>query len=107
MFRKGRGIRKILIALHGLFQGFIGLWWSLMGILFITHPDSSPGTKDWEEDKMFIPFGYVMILIYLIILAVSFYSFKKDKVNIIIFIISLVVGIAGFFGFAFIAKRTL
>ncbi|MBR1591574.1 MAG: hypothetical protein IJ666_00975 [Ruminococcus sp.] len=102
MFRTG--IRKILIALHGLFQGFVGLWWSLVGIVFITHPDSSPETKDWEEDEMFIPFGYVMILIYLIILAVSFFGFKKEKSDIIIFIISLAVGIAGFFGFAFIAR---
>ena len=74
---KNNILKKILIALHGLFQGFIGLWWSFVGIAFITHPDSSPGTKDWEEDKDFIPVGYIMILIYLIILAVSFYIFKK------------------------------
>ena len=93
---KNNTIKKILIALHGLFQGFIGLWWSVVGTAFITHPDSSPGTKDWEEDKMFIPFGYIMILIYLIILTVSFYNFKENKSDVITFIISLAVGIAGF-----------
>ena len=101
---KNKILKKILIALHGLFQGFIGLWWSFAGIAFITHPDSSPGTKDWEEDKDFIPFGYLMILIYLIILAVSFYNFKKEKSDIIAFIISLAVGIAGFLIFAFVLR---
>ena len=96
---KNNIIKKVLIALHGLFQGFIGLWWSFVGIAFITHPDSSPGTKDWEEDKDFIPFGYLMILVYLIILAVSFYNFKKEKSDIIAFIISFIVGIAGFITF--------
>ena len=96
---KNKILKKILIALHGLFQGFIGLWWSFVGIAFITHPDSAPGTKDWEEDKDFIPFGYLMILVYLIILAVSFYNFKKEKSDIIAFIISLAVGIAGFITF--------
>ena len=93
---KNNIIKKILIALHGIFQGFIGLWWSFVGIAFIIHPDSSPGTKDWEEGKDFIPVGYVMILIYLIILAVSFYIFRKQKPDILTFIISLAVGIAGF-----------
>lgn len=101
---KNKILKKILIALHGLFQGFIGLWWSFVGIAFITHPDSSPGTKDWEEDKDFIPFGYLMILIYLIILAVSFYNFKKEKSDIIAFIISLAAGIAGFLIFAFVLR---
>ncbi|HAE52471.1 MAG TPA: hypothetical protein DCG30_04380 [Ruminococcus sp.] len=93
---KNNIIKKVLIALHGLFQGFIGLWWSFVGIAFITHPDSSPGTKDWEEDEALIPVGYIMILIYLIILAASFYIFKEKKSDIIAFIISLAVGIAGF-----------
>ncbi len=85
-------IKRILISLWGLLYGIIGSWWGLLGVAF-TFPESSPGSKDYEEDRFFIPLGVIMILFYLIGLIISYYKLRKSKPHIIIFSASLLIGI--------------
>lgn len=84
-------MKKFLIGLWGIVQGVIGTFWSGLGLAFILHLDSGPGAKDWDEDKMFIPIGYIMILMWLIILFFSYYKLRKSKSDIIIFSITWLV----------------
>lgn len=85
-------MKKALIGLWGLIQGFIGTWWNVIGIMFITHPDSGPGSKEWEEDKMFVPVGYAMVIIWLVAMFFSYYKLKSNKTNMALFSVLWVLG---------------
>ncbi|MDD6844413.1 MAG: hypothetical protein PUE32_02465 [Clostridia bacterium] len=87
-------MKKILIGLFGIVQGIIGTLWNMLALAFILHPGSAPGTKDWEEDQMFIPVGYAMLVVWLIFMFFSFYKLKKNKKDIIAFLITWLVSIA-------------
>ena len=84
-------MKKLLIGLGGIVQGIVGTAWNLLGLLFILHPDSAPGTKEWEEDRIFIPIGYVMLVIWLIAMFFSYYKFRKSKTSLIIFSVAWLV----------------
>ncbi len=86
-------MKKALIAFLGLLQGVFGSWWGLLGIAFM-FPESTPDSKDYEEDRTFIPFGAVMLLIYLGVMIFSYYKLRKRKSDIITFSAALVIGIA-------------
>lgn len=84
-------MKKFLVGLWGLVHGVIGTLWNIWGFIFILHPDSEPGSKEWEEDKIFIPIGYIMLAIWLIAMLSSYYKLRKSKMDIIIFSIAWVV----------------
>lgn len=84
-------MKKGLIGLWGIVQGAIGAVWNMIGLLFILHPDSSPGSKDWEEDVMFIPVGYIMLVIWLIAMFLSYYILRKNKNNVLVFSVAWLV----------------
>lgn len=86
-------MKNLLIGLWGLVHGTVGTMWGLLGLLFILHLDSSPGTKEWAEDSMFIPVGYGMVAIWLIALFISYYELRKNKTGLIIFSAAWFVGI--------------
>lgn len=94
-------MKKVLIALYGLLLGTLGICWLFIGIT-AAFPDSGPGSKDWEEDKIFIPFGFVMLLIWLTIMVFSFYKFRKSKSNILTFVIPFLIGVIIFLSPLFI-----
>lgn len=81
-------MKKALIALWGAAQGIIGAYWNMLALLFITHPDSSVGTKEWEEDAMFIPIGYVMLAVWLAAMVLSVFKLRKIKPDILVFSIA-------------------
>ncbi|MGN0384348.1 MAG: hypothetical protein ACI4EX_00500 [Lachnospiraceae bacterium] len=87
-------MKRIVIGLCGIVQGVIGTLWTMLALAFILHPGSGPGTKDWEEDLMFIPVGYAMLVIWLIVMFFSFYKLKKNKTDIIAFLITWLVSTA-------------
>ena len=91
---EGLTVKKILIGLFGIVQGIIGTLWNMLALAFILHPGSAPGTKDWEEDQMFISVGYAMLVVWLIFMFFSFYKLKKNKKDIIAFLITWLVSIA-------------
>lgn len=81
-------MKKTLIAFGGVTQGIIGAYWNMFALLFIMHPDSSVGTKEWKEDAMFIPIGYVMIVVWLGAMVLSVFKLRKSKLDILIFSIA-------------------
>ncbi len=88
-------MKKFIIAFLGFLHGIFGSWWGLLGVAF-TFPDSSPGSKDYEEDQLGIPIGVMMLLSYIAVMAFSYYKMRKNKSYIIIFLVSLAIGMATF-----------
>ena len=86
--------KRIGISILGFLQGTIGSYFALLGFAF-AFPESSPGSKDYEEDMFFVPFGYLMILIWLIIMVCSIIFFRKNKGNLLSFLICWGVGLEG------------
>lgn len=84
-------MKKVLIGLWGILQGLIGTIWNLFALAFILHPGSSPGTKEWEEDAMFIPVGYIMLIIWLAIMFFCYYKLRKRKTDMIVFSVAWLV----------------
>lgn len=85
-------MRKFLFGLWGILQGVIGAIWNLFALTFILHPGSAPGTKEWEEDAMFIPIGYVMLIMWLVVMFISYYKLRKRKSDMIVFSVAWLVG---------------
>lgn len=75
----------MVITLSGIAYGILSFWWILYSIIMITHPDSSPGTKEWPEDVMFIPIGYILLVLVIIISIAITIRNRKNKWNVIIF----------------------
>lgn len=86
-------MKKFIIAFLGFLYGIFSTFWGLLGAAF-TFPDSSPGSKDYEEDCFFIPLGIIMLLSYIAVTIFSYYKLRKKKSYIIIFSVSLVIGIS-------------
>lgn len=84
-------MRKVLVGVWGILQGVIGTIWNLFALVFILHPGSAPGTKEWEEDAMFIPVGYIMLIIWLVIMFLSYYKLRKRKNHMIVFSVAWLV----------------
>lgn len=88
-------MKKVLIAFLGFLHGIFGSYWGLLGIAF-TFPESTPDSKDYEEDRLFVPLGIVMLLIYAIATIISYYKLRKSMFDIILFSVALIIGIAIF-----------
>lgn len=84
-------MRKVLVGLWGILQGVIGTIWNLYALAFILHPGSAPGTKEWEEDAMFIPVGYMMLILWLVVMFLSYYKLRKRKSDMIVFFMAWLV----------------
>ena len=84
-------LKKILIAVYGFIQGYFGVWWNLLGIAFITTA-GSVNSKDWQEDSMFIPVGYIMIVVWLVVIIASVCKFKHEGFNVVLFLALLIIG---------------
>ncbi len=87
-------MKRNLIGIWGIAAGIVGTIWNVLGFACILHPGSAPGTKDWEEDRMFIPVGYIMIAVWLAAMVFSCYKLRKNKSDIIVFSITWLVGTA-------------
>ena len=92
-------MRKVLIGVWGILQGVIGTIWNVFALLCILHPGSAPGTKEWEEDAMFIPVGYMMLILWLVVMFLSYYKLRKRKSDMIVFsmawLVSMIILIFG------------
>ncbi len=86
-------IKKIGLSLYGLLQGTVGSYIALLGVAF-AFPQSSPGSKDYEEDMFFVPLGFIIMLMYLAIMITTFVLLRKSKANLLVFIIPWLIGVA-------------
>lgn len=85
----------------GLLQGTLGSHLALLGLAF-AFPESMPGSKDYEEDRFFVPLGYGMMLIWLAVMVAAFLFLRKKKADLLSFAIAWLVGVGVFCVFAFI-----
>lgn len=87
--------RKIGISILGLLQGTLGSYFALLGFAF-AFPESGPGSKDYEEDIFFVPFGYIIMFIWLALMIIAFIRLRKNKGKLLLFSISWFIGICIF-----------
>ncbi len=87
-------LKKIGFSIFGLLQGTLGSYLALLGVAF-AFPESTPGSKDYEEDMFFVPLGYIIMFIWLVVMVTAFLFLRKDKANLMSFLIAWIVGIGG------------
>ena len=93
-------IKKLGISILGLLQGTLGSYLAILGIAF-AFPESSPGSKDYDEDMFFVPFGFMMLFIWVAVMVVTFLFLRKNKSNLLSFFIPWLVGLVGCLVFVF------
>ncbi len=72
-------MKRVFFLLAGLAYGFISFWWAAFSLVFILHPFAEPGSKEWPEDALFIPLGYVGLAFWVLLTGTLFWKLKKDK----------------------------
>lgn len=87
-------IKKILLAIFGLLQGTLGSYFALLGWAF-AFPETSPGAKDYAEDMLFVPFGYMLMFVWLVIMITAIILLRKKKANLLSFILPWFMGLVG------------
>lgn len=86
--------KKVLLVIFGLLQGTIGNYLGLLGLAF-AFPQIDPYSKDYDEDMFFVPFGYIMMLAWLIVTIAAFILLRKNKANLLFYAIPWAVGFVG------------
>ena len=94
VFILNNAIKKICLVILGLLQGTFGSYLALLGWMF-AFPETSPGTKDYEENMSFVPFGYIIMFTWLAIMIIAIIQLRKNKANFLSFIISWLMGLVG------------
>lgn len=87
-------IKKILLAILGLLHGALGSYFALLGWAF-AFPETSPGAKDYAEDMLFVPFGYMLMFVWLVIMITAIILLRKKKANLLSFILPWFMGLVG------------
>ena len=84
--------KKVLLIIFGLLQGMIGNYLGLLGFAF---PQTDLYSKDYDEDMFLVPFGYVMMLTWLIVTIAAVILLRKNKANLLSYVISWLIGFIG------------
>lgn len=87
-------LKKVLFVIFGLLQGTIGNYLGLLGLAF-AFPQTDPYSKDYDEDMFLVPFGYIMMLTWLIVTIAAVILLRKNKANLLSYIIPWVIGFIG------------
>lgn len=87
-------LKKVLLIIFGLLQGTIGNYLGLLGLAF-AFPQTDSYSKDYDEDMFLVPFGYVMMLTWLIVTIAAVILLRKNKANLLSYVIPLVIGFIG------------
>ena len=87
-------LKKVLLIIFGLLQGTIGNYLGLLGLAF-AFPQTDSYSKDYDEDMFLVPFGYVMMLTWLIVTIAAVILLRKNKANLLSYVIPVVIGFIG------------
>lgn len=85
-------LKRIVISILGLLQGFFGSYIALIG-LALAFPQSSPDSKEYEEEMFVAPFGYIIMFTWLIVMIAAVLSLRKNKIDLLAFSIAWLVGL--------------
>ena len=91
--------RKIGISIFGLLQGTVGSCFAILGFAF-AFPESSPGSKDYEEDMSFVSLGYALMFVWIVVMIIAFIKLHKDKRNLLFFSIPWLIGTSAYIIFS-------
>ena len=94
-------LKNVGLSIAGLVQGTVGSYFALLGYAF-AFPDTEPGMRDYEEDMFFVPWGYVMMLIWAAVMISIIIALRKNKSNIKFFLFSWFAGWIGCIVFVFV-----
>ena len=94
-------LKKTGLLLSGLLQGTLGSYLGLLGWAF-AFPESVPGSKDYEEDMFFVPLGFIIMLLWIIVMVTAIVLLRKNKTNLLLFLIPWLIGLLGCLLFLFI-----
>ena len=97
-------LKKAGLLALGLLQGLFGSYFAILGWAF-AFPESSPGSKDYEEDLFFVPLGFVMLFAWIIIMIAAIALLRKNKAYLALFLISWLIGLSVFFIFTFMILK--
>ena len=91
-------LKKTVISIvAGILYGYFSFWWLIFSLAF-AFPENSLGSRDWEEDVMFIPMGYGMFLFYIGLWIVFWIKKRREKNYFLLFSIStIIMGMGVFF----------
>ena len=87
-------LKIVLLIIFGLLQGTIGNYLGLLGFAF-AFPQTDSYSKDYDEDMFLVPFGYVMMLTWLIVTIAAVILLRKNKANLLSYVIPWVIGFIG------------
>ena len=94
-------LKKAGLLLAGLLQGTLGSYLGLLGWAF-AFPESGPGSKDYEEDMFFVPLGFIIMLLWIIVMVAAIVLLRKNRKNLLLFLIPWLIGLFGCLVFVFI-----
>ena len=87
--------KRIVFDVFGFLQGTIGNYLGSLGLVF-AFPQTDSYSKDYDEDMFFVPFGYIMMLTWLIVTISAFILLRKNKANLLSYIIPWIIGFIGY-----------
>ena len=98
--------KKIGISILGLLQGTVGSYIAILGWA-CAFPGTESGSKDYEEDMLFVPFGYAIMLIWIAVMIIAFIKLRKDKGKLLLFLVPWLIGVCIFiFSTVYLLKRS-
>lgn len=87
-------VKRTGLSILGLLQGAFGSYLALVGVA-LAFPGTSPHDKDYEEDMFVAPLGFLIMFIWLLVMASAIVLLRKNKGNLLSFMIPWAVGLCG------------
>ncbi len=94
-----------MLSIFGILQGTVGSYLALLGLAFAI-PESSPDSKNYEENLFFAPLGYIIMLTYLTVMVTTFIFLRKNKANLLSFLIPWLISLGIYVFFIFYTYYT-
>lgn len=97
-------LKKIVLPIvAGIGYECVSLWWIVFAIAF-AFPSTSPGSREWDEDVLFIPIGYIMMIVYVLVLGIIMFKCRKKWKELVLFILAAALTAGVVFGIRGIGK---
>ena len=79
-----KALKRSIAGILGLIYGFFGIRWFLLSIALVI-PDCRPGTKDWGDYTAALPFGLIMLFIFIAASVAAFIEMRKRRTDFRLF----------------------
>ena len=79
-----KALKPSIAGIIGLIYGFLGIRWLLLSIALVI-PDCRPGTKDWGDYTAALPFGLIMLFIFIVASVAVFIEMRKRRTDFRLF----------------------